>query len=78
MEIRRSKQIEATLLDNLLVAHGRMCKILRATSKELITLTRWILKLSDQLGDEIIYVGTEVNKEGGGIACNTGSKTISR
>ena len=63
MKIRRSAQIADTLLENLMVAHGRMCKELNATPKELIALTRWIMKLSNQLGDEIIYVGAEVNEE---------------
>ena len=63
MKIRRSAQIADTLLENLMVAHGQMCKELNATPKELIALTRWIMKLSNQLGDEIIYVGAEVNEE---------------
>ena len=65
LKIRRSAQIADTLLENLMAAHGRMCKELNATPKELLKLARGILKLSDQLGDKIIYVGTEVNEERG-------------
>ena len=62
LKIRRSAQIADTLLENLMVAHGQICKKLDATPKELLKLARGILKLSDQLGDEIIQVGPEVNE----------------
>lgn len=51
----RGVYMKARLADNLLTAHGALCKAGRAADvHRVITLTKFILRLSERLGDDVV------------------------